>query len=509
MNATLARLGEILRGEKGRRRLLVAFAAGAVSALGFAPINAFPLLLLGYAVLPLLLDGAGPKNFRTGAAIGWAFGFGQFLIGLHWIGYPFLVDPHNHGWQLPFAVLFMTGGLALFPCLACAAAACFWKPGSSRILVLAVCLGASEWLRGHIFTGFPWNLAAYGWGASLEILQSTALWGAYGLTLLTILLATSLADLFVQKAWRLPAFMLLLFAALWAAGAMRLSVNPTTFVEGISLRLVQPNIPQPEKANRQYLERNWRRLIDLSRAGGMIAPTHIIWPEAALVSLPQGGLEELRALIGPSHVLITGAVRAAPGQDGQLKYFNSLYVLSSDTTLAYDKFHLVPFGEYLPFARELNALGLSKLTAGNVDFSPGNGPRTLAIPHAPPAGPLICYEAIFPDDVVGATRPDWFVNVTNDAWFGPWAGPRQHLVSARVRAIEEGIPVVRAANTGISAVIDGTGRVVSSLALNQTGVLNASLPKVLSLTVYGQYGDLVFLILLLLCVVGAGVSGRK
>ena len=515
MKTVLPRLGEMLRALSGWRRLTASFAAGAFSALAFAPLGFFPALLLGYGVLVVLLDGAtaGSARLRGAAWTGWAFGFGQFLIGMHWIGYPFLVDAADHGWQMPFAVLFMSGGLALFPCLACVIAAIFWRGGIARLLLFTASLAASEWLRGHIFTGLPWNLAAYGWGASLSILQSTSIIGVYGLTLLTILFGASLTELLAPRIrWRLPGIMLLLFAVMWIGGALRLAANPTDYVSGVRLRIVQPNIPENEKGAAQYSVRNWQRLVGLSQSPGSQVPTHIIWPEAAApyeIFHSRAGLQQIDALNGSSGVLLTGAVRVERENVGTTRFFNSLYVLSAVSANVYDKAHLVPFGEYLPFASMMNGLGITKLTPGEVGFSPGPGLRTLNIPHAPPAGPLICYEVIFPGAVAGSPRPEWFVNVTNDAWFGPWAGPAQHFLNARVRAIEEGIPVVRAANTGISAVIDGAGRIVTTLSLNQTGVLDSELPKVLPLTPYGRYGDLGFLLLLLLCAVGTRLQVRR
>ena len=516
MTKLMSRIGETLRALSGWRRLAASFAAGGFSALGFAPIGFFPALLVGTALLVVLLDGAtaGSARLRNAAWTGWAFGFGQFLIGLHWIGYPFLVDAASHAWQMPFAVLFMSGGLALFPALACLAAAVFWRSGMARLLLFTLCLAVSEWLRGHIFTGFPWNLAGYGWGASLNILQSTFLFGIYGLTLLTILFGACLAEFFSPRIdWRPPAILLLLFALIWGAGALRLSANPTAFVPDIRLRLVQPNIPQSEKSSRQYAVRNWQRLVSLSQTPSALPPTHIIWPEAAvpfLLTDQSGPVEQVvRRLIGPGGVLITGAIRRQQENVDTARYFNSLYVFSSGPTKIFDKVHLVPFGEYVPFRGVLSVLGIEKLTAGSIDDSSGPGLRTLDIPHAPSAGPLICYEIDFPSAVLASPRPEWIVNITNDVWFGPWAGPMQHLLNARVRAIEEGVPVVRAANTGISAVIDGSGRIVTTLSLNQTGILDSALPKVLGLTPYGRYGDLGFFLMLLLCGAGCRLLRRK
>jgi apolipoprotein N-acyltransferase len=492
-------LGDGLRGVTGWRRLLVAFACGALSALAFAPLEFFPALLLAYGALVLLLDGAdqGPRPARRAAVIGWAFCFGQFLVGLHWIVYPFMVDPDSHLWQMPFA-LFLPAGLGLFGALAAAVAITFWQDGPARLFVFAACFAAAEWLRGHVLTGFPWNLSAYGWGASPAVLQSASLMGAYGLSFLTILFGASLAEP-ASRRWRIAAAMLLLFAGLWGYGAWRLAASPMRDVPGVSLRLVQPNIPQPEKYASHLLLRNWQRLVDLSLRPGR--PTHIIWPEAATgfpVARSAGALDQIALFTARGQTLITGSDRVLR-RDGHIVAYNSLYLFGPGGALplVYDKFHLVPFGEYVPFARFLNRLGISQFTVGE-GFSAGDHPHVLAVSGAPPMSPLICYEVIFPHAVTDSAgpRPGWLVNITDDAWFGPWAGPNQHLLIARVRAIEEGLPVARAANTGISAIIDGNGRLRTQLALNHLGVVDGPLPAALASTLYTQIGDLAVLLLI-------------
>jgi apolipoprotein N-acyltransferase len=499
------RIGAWIAGLTGWRRLLMAVAVGAASATAFAPLNFFPALLIGYAVLVLLMDGidAGPRPVRRAAAVGWAFFFGQFLIGLHWIAFPFLVDPDNHLWQMPFAVASMPAGLALFGALACGLAARFWQDGSARLFVLAAALALAEWLRGHILTGFPWNLSAYGWGASLAVMQSASLMGAYGLSFLTILLGASFAE-FGAGRWRAPAILILLFVGLWSFGVYRVATTPISYVPRVSLRLVQPDIPQPEKYVRALLPRNWQRLMTLSfqppdpKIG---KPTHIVWPEAATgfpVARAPGALDQIGLFTARGQTLMTGSDRIADTQNGRV-WFNSLYLFGPGGALplVYDKFHLVPFGEYVPFAQALNSIGITKLTTGG-GFTPGDHPHVLAAAPAPPVTPLICYEVIFPHAVTDphAPRPGWFVNITDDSWFGPWAGPSQHLLIARMRAIEEGLPIARAANTGISAVIDGNGRIQAQLALGTMGVVDSRLPAALPPTPYERFGDLVFFLLL-------------
>jgi apolipoprotein N-acyltransferase len=516
MNA-LVRIGAWISALTGWRRLLLAFLAGALSATAFAPLEFFPALLLGLCVLVLLIDGADEcaHPVRFAASAGWAFCFGQFLMGWHWIGYAFLVDPTNHLWQMPFALVSLPAALALYGALACGLAAYFWQDGPARIFVFAVMMAIGEWLRGHLFTGFPWNLSAYGWGASLAVLQSASLMGAYGLSFLTILLGASLAEL-AAKRWRAPLAVAALFAAMWSYGAYRLAATPLADVPGVTLRLVQPNVPQREKYQRALMARNWQRLMDLSlRAPGKSAPTIIIWPEAAtgfpVANVPRA-LDEIGLLTGRGQTLITGSERVARGADG-VAFFNSLYLFGANGVLPliYDKFHLVPFGEYLPYAQTLNAIGINKLTAGLSGFSAGDHPHVMLVPGAPPMTPLICYEVIFPGNVLDASapRPGWFVNITDDSWFGPWAGPRQHLLTAQVRAIEEGLPIARAANTGISAVIDPVGRITAQLKLNETGLLDSRLPAALPATPYAHFGDLVFLLFLVTGVFSAFMLARS
>lgn len=509
MKALLVRAGNFVRDLSGWRARFFAFVAGALSALGFAPFEVFPLLLLGFATLVLLIDGAQtrPQPIRNAAWAGWAFGFGQFLVGLHWIGFAFLVDP-SHEWQIPFVAVLFPGALALFIAGAGAAAARLWSPGTARIFVFTIAYALTEWLRGHILTGFPWNIAAYGWGASLAVMQSAALLGTYGLTLATILLGASLAELFGKHvAWRLPLAMTLIFLTMFVGGWLRLATAKVDDVPGVRLRIVQPNIAQADKYKPALVEENWNRLISLSNAPAKRRPTHIIWPEAAppfILTRSAYALDEIAILTGQDRVLMTGALRALQHGD-RLDYYNSFYVFGHGGEMldVYDKFHLVPFGEYLPFETMLKRLGLTKIVGVDGSFATGDGPHTLYIPGAPQAGPLICYEILFPGEVVGAKRPGWFVNVTDDSWFGPWAGPLQHLLIARVRAIEEGIPVVRAANTGISAVIDPLGRIQARLDLDKTGILDADLPASVEATPYARSGWYGFFLLLLGCGVAA------
>jgi apolipoprotein N-acyltransferase len=504
----------------GWRRWLIAFAAGALSAAAMAPLGFWPILFLTFPVLVWLIDGAGADQWRglTGAAAtGWWFGFGYFLAGLYWIGFAFLVDAPTFGWLLPIAVVGLPAGLAIFTAFGVALARLLWTRGALRILALAVALTASEWLRGHILTGFPWNAFGYALTSPLVLAQSAALIGIWGLTFLTVAIFASPATLFDDRSesrWpRLPLMLAgAVIVALAAYGTVRLARTPTRFVEGVHLRIMQPNLQQDVRFNYAAKQQVLDRYIALSERAGASASgtgdvTHLIWPESAFpffLTREGDALGQIARLLHGSTVLITGAVRLAePVTPPEIAVYNSIYVLDRDGSIAstYDKLHLVPFGEYLPFQRFLESLGLQQLTKQRGGFSAGDRRRLLAIPGAPPAVPLICYEIIFPGEVSAQnsgraggqqeqeSRPRWIINVTNDGWFGISSGPYQHFQQARVRAIEEGLPLARAANTGISAVVDPVGRIVEALPLGTEGVIDAPLPRPIAAPVYARVGD--------------------
>jgi apolipoprotein N-acyltransferase len=494
---------------RGFRRLALAAVTGAVGALAFEPYRLFPLLLISYAGFVLLLDGASrsPRRLYSAWWIGWCYGFGFFLVGLYWVGYAFLVDAQEHAWELPFVAVLLPGGLGLFFGAGALLCVLLWAPGVRRIFAFAVIFAVFEWLRGHVLTGFPWNLPAYGWAASTAVLQSTSLFGAYGLSLLTLLFGASLAVFSRGHDTRerlLPIAMVLFFVALWADGEARLATATDATVPGVRLRIVQPDTPQPEKYDPRLTARNWQRLISLSVASAPQPPTHIIWPEAAppfpLEEVP-AALSDIAQVTDKGSILMTGNVRTERNGD-QSRFFNSFAMFGAGAKLlaSSDKFHLVPFGEYLPFEGTLRSIGLTEIAA-NTGFSSGPGPRTFSVPGAPPVTPLICYEIIFPQMVTGSPRPLWLVNMTDDSWFGPNAGPKQHLLTARVRAIEEGLPVARAANGGISVMIDAYGRIRSRLDLGLRGFIDTNLPVALPMTPFASYGNVIFVALLLLCAV--------
>jgi apolipoprotein N-acyltransferase len=486
------------RNRWSRRLILMIF--GAIAALAFPPVDALPLFAVGLVALIWTAETA--ERRRSALAMGWWWGFGHCLAGFFWIANSFLIDPWRFGWMVPFVIAGLAAYMAAYPALAVAASWHRNAPPLARALLLAAAWTVAEWLRGHLFTGFPWNLPAYVWSASEPMMQSAALWGAWGLSFVTILLCGLLS--LVGRGKRRDnvgavAASLVLLAALWGYGTFRtfhLYVTQATPAdhEPIRLRLVQGNIDQWEKLTGAHRDRDIMQHIRLSTAmPGLDQVQAVIWPEtAATVFLDRQ--DDWRTLVAtaapPNGLLVTGTLRGDPPQGEPERYWNSLAVIGPQANIVAtaDKFHLVPLGEYVPL-RDIIGPFVSKLTAGAGDFSAGPGPVTVSAPGLPPFSPLICYEVIFPGAVTDpANRPDWLLNVTNDGWFGRSPGPYQHFASARFRAVEEGLPLARAANTGISAMVDPFGRVVASLALGTEGALDVLLPAPLAPTLFSRTG---------------------
>jgi apolipoprotein N-acyltransferase len=504
----------------GWRRPAIAFAAGALGALAMPPFGLFAVLAISLPLLVWLLDGAsaagrGWRTLLAAARTGWWFGFGYHLAGLWWIGAAFLVEADRFAWLLPFAVTALPAGLALFTAAGAALARLLWRPGPGRILALAVGLTFGEMLRGTLLTGFPWNLYGYALTQQLWLAQAASLVGIYGLTFLAVLLMATPAVLGDEpeeggRAVLLPAGAVLVLMCLALFGGWRLATTPVATVDNVRLRIVQPDIPQDDRFRPEMRDRILARYLDLSdralspERAGIRDVTHLIWPESAfpffLIQDPEA-MARIGDLLPAGTVLITGAARPEDpqGDPRTTRVFNSAYLIDDRGAIreTYDKVHLVPFGEYLPFQERLEALGLEALTRQRGGFSAGDRRRTIAVPGAPAVGILICYEVIFPSAVTADDRrPGWLLNLTNDAWFGRTPGPYQHLHQTAVRAIEEGLPVVRAANNGISAVIDPLGRSLRALPLGESGVLDASLPAALPPTVFARTGSLPVLVVL-------------
>ncbi len=509
----------------GWRRATIAFVAGAASALAMAPFNIWPILFVTLPALVWLVDGSTASRWDgavAAAGAGWCFGFGYFIAGLYWIGYAFLVDAKTFGWLLPFAVLGLPAYLAIFTALGLAAARLIWLRGPARVLALAATLSGAEWLRGHLLTGFPWNTFGYALSQPSILAQSISLVGIWGLTFLTVAICASpavLADdpVDTPHPYRAPLIGLVILVAFAAYGAARLWMNPITYVSGVKLRIMQPNLQQDDKFNysvKQQVMERYLRLSDRAtgpQSNGVHDATHLIWPESAFpffLTREPDALAQIADLLKPSTTLITGAVRAVPDAT-RLRAYNSVYVIDPDGSVhgIYDKVHLVPFGEFLPFQDLLERFGLQQLTKQVGGFLSGDRPRVMDVPGAPKMLPLICYEAIFPGAAVPrGERPGWLVNVTNDGWFGISTGPYQHFQQARALAIAEGLPLVRAANTGISAVVDPVGRIVNSLPLGAEGIFDAKLPVALEPTIYVRAGDYTFGLFL---VVSLLIVGRR
>lgn len=510
----------------GLRRAGIAFVAGAASALALAPFNAWPILFVTLPVLVWLVDGSAAGRWSgawTAAAAGWCFGFGFFVAGLYWIGHAFLVDAKTFGWLLPVAVAGLPAYLAIYTGLGLAVARLIWVRGPERILALAATLTVAEWLRGHLLSGFPWNTFGYALTQPLVLAQSVSLVGIWGLTFLTLAICATPAVLSDEPAdtphpYRPLVIGLVILAGFAGYGAARLASYPTTFVNGVKLRVMQPNLQQDAKFNYAAKDEVMARYLRLSDSmtgpdsKGVQDVTHLIWPEAAfpffLTREPEA-LAQIAALLKPGTELIVGAVRAVPPAGGSraVRAYNSVYVIDPDGSIRgiYDKVHLVPFGEYLPFQTLLEKFGLQQLTKQAGGFLSGDRRRAMDLAGAPKMLPLICYEAIFPGAAVpDGERPGWLVNVTNDGWFGISSGPYQHFQQARVLAIAEGLPLVRAANTGISAVIDPVGRIINKLPLGIEGVFDARLPNALDKTIYVKFGDTALILFLVVSLIAIG-----
>lgn len=471
---------------------------GAVAALGLAPVGAWWLTLP--AVFLVARGFVSAPDAWSAARLGWAFGAGYFALGLLWIVQPFLVDIGTYGWMAPFALVFMAGGLALFWGAAFGIA---WRMGGScvgRVLALIATWTLAEYVRAHIFTGFPWAAPAQIWVGTAPA-QLLAWAGPHGLDLLTFSAVLPLA--LVGRGGRAHAAAIPPTVGFALVSIVVGQPAPPVLSEQ-TVRLIQPNAPQHLKWDPDHVWRFFRRQLYLTAAESDVVPDLVVWPETSVPSFLRNA--------GPELALVAEAARGAPvvvglrRAEGQ-RLFNSLAVLGQGGAVRalYDKHHLVPFGEYMPLGALFARLGIHGLAAEEGGgFSAGPGPDLVPVGAMGRALPLICYEAIFAAGVNGAaTRPDLLLQITNDAWFGTWSGPYQHLAQARMRAIEQGLPLVRAANTGISAVIGPRGQVVGALALGEAGYLDAVLPVALAPTLYRRLGDWPALVLAVMLLAAA------
>lgn len=464
------------------RALATAFGLGAIAALALPPVHMVPVLLISLPGLYLMVQ-AAPSG-RRAAWIGWAWGWGFHVAGLHWLTLAILTEADKFWWLVPIAVPALAvplGAFTILPALAMRRAA----PGWPRAMAFAAAWLAADLLRGVLFTGFPWNLLGTVWAFGSLPIQAAAWIGVHGLTAATVLLA--LAPLGGRRGWLAGGLALLAFAGF---GLWRLwPAEPEP--EKIAMVLVQGNVAQEAKWREDTRLPIFQRYIDMTAGGVRTARQEapdsrivVVWPETAspfLLASDHQAAVMATAPLPPGGLLLAGSVRAEFGADGRAtRVWNSLVSLDAQGTVldTYDKVHLVPFGEYMP----LRGLLPIRLAVSALDFTAGAGRRAISLPGLPAFGALICYEVIFPGEVTPPTRPAFLLNITNDAWFGVSAGPWQHLAAARLRAVEEGLPLVRAAQTGISAVFDARGRVVARLGLAETGVVVAPLPMALART---------------------------
>ena len=504
----------------------LALLAGVAAGLAHPPFGVLPGLL-GYALMLVLIQTEGPRPWRSAFLRGWLAGVGYFAVGAWWITEPFMVDAKEQGWMAPFALVLMAAGLALFWGVAAALYRALNPRGFARILVFAGCLAGLEWLRGHVFTGFPWDLPGESWRAGSAPSQAASLVGAYGLTWITVAIAAAPAILAERSSPRARATVLIAAAAglvaLYGFGFWRLAQAVAPSAGAPTVRVVQANIDQKDKWRPENLELIFSTYVGLTRQPGAAQPSIVVWPEGALPAVindlmapgsPYG--PRLRDALAPGQTLLMGANRAEAGPDGKAHYFNSLIALTRDgeslrVSGIYDKHRLVPFGEFMPLGEFATKIGFRSLVHMPDDFTAGPPPAPIAPPGVPALQPLICYEALFPGFTReasrrGGRRPAWILNISNDAWFGKTSGPLQHLNIASYRAIEEGLPIVRATPTGVSAVIDAYGRIQpgARLGLGDLGVIDASLPQALSLTPFSHTGDLGFGVMVVLSGVVAG-----
>src|SRR4051794_1874958 len=501
------------------RFVLYALLAGALSAFAFQPVGWWPLLLVAIAALCELLD--RNKSFGRSLALGWAFGFGQFVVGLNWIATSFTYQSNMPAWLGWVAVVLLAIYLAVYPMIATGAA--WWFGRDDRVVMVTVLGGAwaiTEWLRSVVFTGFPWNPAAAAL-APTPLVTITALIGTYGLSGLAVLLSGAVWLEYYKK-W-LPLVVILgATVLLWLLPAAAVPADPLTIR---NVRIVQPNIGQEDKWRPGFDAEAARRLATLS-GPPTAEPRLLLWPEAAVTD----PLEDARAddhqamaefqrtraasLLGAEDRLLTGGL-AVSSRDGLHvdAAANSIFALGPGGRIAgrYDKAHLVPYGEYLPMRPFMSALGLSRLAPGDTDFTPGPGPRTINLGGEwGKVGFQLCYEIIFSGQVADEHhRPGFIFNPSNDAWFGSW-GPPQHLAQARLRAAEEGLPVLRSTPTGISAVIDARGNVVKEIAWRQAGAIDAVLPAAANAPpLFARFGNSIPLILGVLLIAGGIVLSRR
>jgi len=487
-----------------------AFAAGIAAVFALPPYHQAWLLFVCFGLLGVLLNNA--VSGRRAFALGYWFGFGFFAAGLSWIANALALDIVSFGWLIPFALALggaFFGLFVAFPALG----AHYFRGYFSRCIAFGVFWALFEWIRSFLLTGFPWNLLGSVLAFDHRLLQPASVFGTYGLSLAVVIASMLPAAAFVAPKRRnaaagiVSSFVIL--AAIAGYGYCRTKQLDDGALSDISIRIVQPSIPQSLKWNYAELEKNFADYVAMSQDEGFAGKNVVIWGETAStfpVALDRAHFYQMLPAVPDNGYLIAGSIDYFPDEDDRWLPVNAGLILRHGRGIAgtYAKSHLVPFGEYIPFRKFLPD-GLRPVTKVISDFKAGDGVKTFSLEGLPPFGLLICYEIIFPRQVADAhNRPQWLINLTNDGWYGRSSGPYQHLVTARLRAVEEGLTVVRAANSGVSAVISRTGRVIKSLGLHERGNLDFTLPRQLDVsTPYAKRGNLYFFLLSLLLVASA------
>ncbi len=496
-----------------KKRALVAFIFGAISVMGLAPFFLWPLYIIAFSAFSLLLYYS--QNKKQAFWAGWSFGFGYFVFGLYWISLALHVDWAMWWWLTPFAAIALPAVLALYYGLASILTTYTKTNKLGFALGTAVIFSLFEYIRGWAFTGFPWNLPSYIWVDS-PVGQNLSWLGAYGLNIFAFLTASLLGMALVDKRYAYAPLVMLLL--LYGFGAARTHNINQTFDGDKTILIVQPNIAQIEKWDKSKELQHFEKLLDLTRNGNT---DYILWPETAL-TVKKSAVPALRTylkdVVATDQILFTGVTDArSTNEEFEFFFYNSMIGINaeSDIEWQYNKHHLVPFGEYVPFRKYLKFGGLAQTLSATGDFKAGPGPQSLKVDDDFSISPLICYEIIFPGRVTAqGDRPDLLVNITNDGWYLKSLGPYQHLAMARARAIETGIPVARAANTGVSALIDPYGQIVLQLALQTDGTINSSVPHKIKAPIYFRYKEkifwaLVFALMFIMLIFKGGAGLKK
>ncbi len=499
--------------------------AGVAAAFAQPPWGVLPGLI-GYGLMFRLVDAAGGgRPLRSAFFRGWLTGVAYFIVSLWWIAQPFQVDAREQGWMAPMADPVVSAFMALFWGAASLAYRAVAGRGVLRALVFAAALAGAEWLRGHLLTGFPWDLPGETWKAGTAMSQGASVVGAYGLTWLTLAMVSLLAVEGEGRRGRIAALCAVAAGlGLWGFGAARLAQVPAGPVAGAPLvRIVQPDVQQSSKYDAAMFGDIVQRYVALTARPAARPPDVVVWPEGAIPAAFEDYLAPgawpraaIAGALRPGETLILGGYRFGVDARGKAVTFNSLAALRLDAggdlavEAIYDKYRLVPFGEFMPLDGLASLIGLKQMVHVGDGFTPGPPPRPISLPGLPRTQPLICYEALYPGFTGAGARASgrrtaWIVNISNDAWFGTWSGPRQHFNMASYRAIEEGLPMVRATPTGVSAVIDAAGRVLPGKMLGEGafGTIDALLPPALPPTPYSRFGDTLFFAMLVLSLTGA------